>query len=133
MNQVNPRHPSVFFLLPAFLAVICGLSPATLFADVEKLVVISNDEVVGTLEATVEGRNVQVAYAVDNNGRGPKVNETLVLNEEGYPLSWEIKGFSMFGADVAASYQWQAGAATWRTRARRASSALETGAASALL
>jgi hypothetical protein len=117
MNPYRPRHPATSLLLFSLAAVILSLPPAAFAADAEKLVVISNDEVVGTLEATQDGQRVQVAYAVDNNGRGPKVKETIVLNEQGFPLSWEINGSSLFGAAVAENYQWQAGTASWRSQA----------------
>lgn len=117
MNPDKPRHPATSLLLFSLVAVIFNLSSTVLAADAEKLVVISNDEVVGTLEATQDGQSVQVAYAVDNNGRGPKVKETITLDEQGFPLSWQITGSSLFGAAVEENYQWQAGTASWRSQA----------------
>jgi imidazolonepropionase-like amidohydrolase len=117
MNPDRSRHPATSLLLFSLAAVIFSLSSAAVASDTDKLVVISNDEVVGTLEATQVGQRVQVAYAVDNNGRGPKANETLVLSESGFPLSWEISGSSLFGAAVSESYHWEAGTATWQSQA----------------
>ncbi|HKX56685.1 MAG TPA: hypothetical protein VJN01_11300, partial [Xanthomonadales bacterium] len=117
MNPDRPRHLSTSLLLFSLAAVLFSLSSAVLAADTEKLVVISNDEVVGTLEATQDGQSVQLAYAVDNNGRGPKVKETITLNEQGFPLSWQVTGSSLFGAAVEENYHWQAGTATWRSQA----------------
>ena len=67
----------------------------------QRLVVISNDEVVGHLEVSRSAGLVNIDYAVDNNGRGPKVKETLELDERGFPLHWHIQGSSLFGAAVA--------------------------------
>ncbi len=121
MKSDRRRHSFTSPCLLGLVAVIFSLASAVHAADVEKLVVISNDEVVGTLEATQQGQNVQVAYAVDNNGRGPKVSETIVLNESGFPLSWEIRGSSLFGAAVEENYHWAAGTATWRSQADKGS------------
>jgi len=108
---------TAYRLLPGISVVLISFCSLAYASDVEKLVVISNEEVVGTLEATQEGKQVQVAYAVDNNGRGPKLNETIVLNEQGFPLNWEINGSSLFGAAVAENYRWEAGTATWNSQA----------------
>ncbi len=67
---------------------------------VERLVVLSNGEVVGHVIANSDNRSVNIDYAVDNNGRGPKIKERLVLDSRGYPLEWKITGSSLFGADV---------------------------------
>jgi imidazolonepropionase-like amidohydrolase len=103
---------------------ICGASLPACTGDTgnpvavtSSLVVISNDEIVGTLDSTRQGNRVQVAYAVDNNGRGPKINEVLYLDQHGLPLRWEITGSSLFGAAVDESYRWQDGTATWQSQA----------------
>jgi len=118
MNPDNPRQSRHSLLLS--LVLCCagfGAAACVSAAEVGKLVVISNDEVVGTLEYTQTDKQVQVAYAVDNNGRGPKVKETLILDESGFPLSWEITGSSLFGAAVAEEYRWEEGTASWQSQA----------------
>ena len=51
--------------------------------DTERMVVISNDERVGELTASLGERTVSIDYYVDNNGRGPKIKEQLVLGANG--------------------------------------------------
>jgi hypothetical protein len=94
-----------------------AVTAAAVTADSQRLVVISNNEVVGHLEVSRSGNNVSIDYAVDNNGRGPKAKETVKLDERGFPLHWEIKGSSLFGAAVDEQYSWQEGNASWRSQA----------------
>jgi imidazolonepropionase-like amidohydrolase len=94
-----------------------GAAAAAIAGDNQRLVVISNDEVVGHLEVSRTGSQVSIDYAVDNNGRGPKAKETVKLDERGFPLHWEIKGSSLFGAAVDEQYSWQGGNASWRSQA----------------
>jgi imidazolonepropionase-like amidohydrolase len=108
----------------AFWWLVCGAALLACTGDTEKpvaitssLVVIANDEIVGTLDSTRQGNRVQVAYAVDNNGRGPKINEVLDLDERGFPLRWEITGSSLFGAAVDENYHWENGTAAWQSQA----------------
>jgi len=118
------RTPSRIIL--AKLTIFCSLLAMAVGARadaMEDLVVISNSEVVGSLHATREGDRVEVAYAVDNNGRGPKANEVLQLSPGGFPLSWSITGSSLFGAPVDESYRWNDGIASWRSQADQGSAA----------
>ena len=92
----------------------------------DTLVVLSNGEVVGHVIAQQDARRVNVDYMVDNNGRGPKIKESLVLDGRGYPLSWSITGSSLFGADVNESYVWEQGEARWTSQADHGSSSVET-------
>lgn len=84
---------------------------------VERLSVVSNGEVVGQVIATLDGRRVSIDYDVDDNGRGPNIDETLQLTDDGYPVDWEITGSSLFGAEVAESYSYQQGVARWASQA----------------
>jgi len=115
-QAVSARIASVLSLLTLATALLLHPAMASEDSD-EHLVMISNGEVVGTLDVKREGRSVNIAYRVDNNGRGPKVDETLEIDERGFPLSWSIKGSSLFGAAVDESYRWQYGVATWTSQA----------------
>lgn len=115
-----------FFGLPvAALLLSCCLGQvraATNDAEgYEQFVVISNQEVVGDLVATTTGPRVEIGYRVDNNGRGPKIEERLTLDDRGYPLEWRIRGESLFGAEVDESYRWADGEARWRSQADQGS------------
>jgi hypothetical protein len=121
MNSSSAGRARLHFFSTALAAgfvIFPSLSPAQP-SDSENLVVISNSEVVGTLSAGHSGNRVEVAYAVDDNGRGPKVHEVLELSDAGYPLNWTISGSSLFGAPVDETYRWSDGAATWRSQADR--------------
>ncbi len=89
--------------------------------DSNHLLAIANGEVVGTLDAIRTGNRVDVAYAVDDNGRGPKIQETVELDQNGFPLSWKISGSSLFGADVDEAYRWSGGKAKWHSQADKGS------------
>jgi hypothetical protein len=84
---------------------------------VERLVVVSNGEVVGHVIAEIDGGSVNIDYLVDNNGRGPKIKERLTLDDKGFPLDWTITGSSLFGADVDESYRWHEGESRWTSQA----------------
>ena len=59
------------------LAATAALLPAIgAHAAVEHFSVVSANEKVGTLDATVERDTVSIAYQVRNNGRGPNAWDT---------------------------------------------------------
>ncbi|MBM0103722.1 amidohydrolase family protein [Steroidobacter sp. S1-65] len=84
--------------------------------------VISANEKVGSLVATIEGASVDITFEVNNNGRGPKIREQLTLNEAGIPTQWRITGKSTFGAAIDEQFTWQRGSAQWRGQDGKGSS-----------
>src|SRR5690606_41349138 len=62
-------------------------SPADLPAKEEYSVIISGVKV-GHLNVTRSGDTVVTDYDYKDNGRGPTINETIVLNNEGFPVQW---------------------------------------------
>ena len=109
------------------LIVVCLLQLACAGPVAEdRLLVLSNGEVVGHVIAQRDGREVNIDYLVDNNGRGPKIRERLVLDARGYPLDWAITGSSLFGADVDESYVWENGQARWSSQADQGSATVES-------
>ncbi len=114
------------FLLPlravALAAVLVLPLPAALAAAgalEERLSVVSNGEVIGSLVATTRGDTVEVEYRVDDNGRGPKHRETLRIGRDGVPVAWTIQGTSLMGGPVDEHFEWRDGTATWRSQADR--------------
>ncbi|MFC3051520.1 amidohydrolase family protein [Kordiimonas pumila] len=102
-------------LLPVFLwAFGFGALQA---ATPETLVIISNGEKIGILTGVTDGQRVEVDYYVDDNGRGPKHHESILLGEGDIPVSWSVAGTSLMGANVSESYNWQGGVATWSSQA----------------
>lgn len=100
------------------LSLLCAASPiAALAAETEKLTILSIGEVVGTVSATTDGNRISVDYKVDNNGRGPKHHEDIVLSDAGVPVSWTVSGTSLMGGPVEEHYAWRSGMARWRSQA----------------
>jgi len=102
---------SLCFLLLA--GVVTGAGAQT----TETLSIVSNGEQVGAIVAVTEGRRVSVDYRVDNNGRGPKHREDIVLGANGIPTLWHVRGSSLMGAAVDERYAWSDGAARWASQA----------------
>ncbi|GIL41658.1 amidohydrolase family protein [Roseiterribacter gracilis] len=88
---------------------------------VERFSILANNEKVGFVVATSNGRAIDIDYAVDNNGRGPKHKEHLVLNEGGIPVEWTIDGTSLMGGGVHEKMRWENGKAEWDAQADKGS------------
>nr|WP_183987225.1 amidohydrolase family protein [Sphingomonas jinjuensis] len=86
-------------------------------AQTERLSVVANGEIVGTVVATTTGNRVSVDYRVDDNGRGPKHREEIELGAGAMPVGWTIAGSSLMGGPVSEQYRWAAGRATWKSQA----------------
>lgn len=103
-----------YVLLALSLAVT---GSGALAAETERLSIVSNGETVGSLVAVTDGGRVTVDYRVDNNGRGPKHREDIVLGPGGVPVSWTIRGTSLMGGPVEERYRWADGRAEWKSQA----------------
>lgn len=109
-------------LLAATLASACAFAAHAASAPTpapQSLVLIANGETVGYLKASAHGDTYEVDYHVDNNGRGPKHHETIVLGEHALPLAWTVAGTSLMGGQVAERYRWHDGVAEWSSQADR--------------
>jgi Amidohydrolase family len=100
-------------------ALLCALawSGSAAAGTVERFSIVANNEKVGHVVATTEGRTVDVDYFVDNNGRGPKHKEHLVLDEAGLPVEWTITGTSLMGAAVNETMRFAGGRQEWKAQA----------------
>ena len=93
---------------------LVALLPATgLAATTERMALVTSNGRIGTLSVTTEGRTVDVDWRVDDNGRGPKIREHIVLGANGLPISRSIEGTSTFGAPVKETFTVEAGRARW--------------------
>jgi cytosine/adenosine deaminase-related metal-dependent hydrolase len=103
--------------LVALAAVVSMPSPAAAPAGerVEKIVVIASGRNVGGITATTTGNRVTVEYVIDDNGRGPRIREQLVLGADGLPTRWEITGKAWFGSPVQETFEIRAGTARWKS------------------
>lgn len=102
-------------LLPLLLAATMATSAGA--TSTERLSIMSNGEKVGAIVAVVDGAKVAVDYRVDNNGRGPKHREEIVLGADAIPVRWRVAGSSLMGAAVDERYDWSDGKAQWSSQA----------------
>jgi imidazolonepropionase-like amidohydrolase len=68
---------------------------------------------IGEMTAVTTGPGIRVDYEYRNNGRGPTMAETLLLGENGLPVSWAIDGNTTFGNKVSETFSLADGAANW--------------------
>jgi imidazolonepropionase-like amidohydrolase len=100
-------------LAAALASPVAAAPPA---ADhVEKIVVIASGRNIGGITATTTGNRVDVEYVIDDNGRGPRIRERLVLGADGLPRRWEIAGTAWFGSPVKETFQIRGGTARWKS------------------
>ncbi len=100
-----------------FLLSTVFLSLGTAFADELRFVTISNSEEVGQLIVQRDGNTLNIDYRVDNNGRGPKLTEQIVFNENAIPISWRVNGQSLMGAEVTEEFEIDGRTARWTSQA----------------
>ncbi|MFO1468705.1 MAG: amidohydrolase family protein [Steroidobacteraceae bacterium] len=98
-------------LLLGLVLFLCGAAEAA----AQRYVALSNNEVVGTLDVVRSGAGVSINYRIDDNGRGPKLRESLVLDSQGLPSQWRIEGAGAIGAPVKESYRRAGHEAIWRS------------------
>lgn len=84
-----------------------------------RLSIIANGEVTGYVAAEERNGRTVVDYHVDNNGRGPKHREEIVLGADGLPLEWSVAGTSLMGGPVQENFRWANGVAAWSSQADR--------------
>lgn len=101
-------------LIAAFFAALTFGAPALAAED---LSIIQNGEVVGYVRASQGPEGITVDYFVDNNGRGPRHREEIVLGPGAIPVRYSVNGRSLLGGLVEESYIWENGRATWRSQA----------------
>ncbi|MFV8343050.1 amidohydrolase family protein [Flavobacterium sp. XS2P39] len=79
----------------------------------ETFTVIFGSTTVGHLKTNILGDTIQINYDYKNNGRGPTIRETIVLNTDGFPLQWNITGNTTFGNAVNEHYTLNGTNASW--------------------
>jgi len=82
---------------------------------VDRIVVIASGRNVGGITTTTTGNRVDVEYVIDDNGRGPKIREQLVLGADGLPTRWQITGKAWFGSPVEETFEIRGGTARWKS------------------
>ncbi|WP_334112286.1 amidohydrolase family protein, partial [Paucihalobacter sp.] len=79
----------------------------------ENYSVIFGSTVVGHLNTQISGDTINIDFDYKNNGRGPTMKETLVLNAAGFPVEWHITGNTTFGNAVDEHYTFDGSMASW--------------------
>ncbi|MFC4219870.1 amidohydrolase family protein [Flagellimonas marina] len=79
----------------------------------ETYTVIVGENKVGHLKTQISGDTIQIDYDYKNNGRGPTLKETIVLNAKGYPIDWKITGNTTFGNAVDEHFTLEGENASW--------------------
>ena len=75
-------------------------------------VMVSGIEIGAMAVDHTSGQTV-IAYEYRNNGRGPTLNETIRLNDYGFPSEWQIEGATTFGNKVDESFTQDGMSASW--------------------
>jgi hypothetical protein len=107
----------------------CKTEPTFSLADYqgeENYSVIISETKVGYMKANTFGDTIQIDYDYKNNGRGPTMKETIVLNAEGYPLSWKVTGNTTFGNAVDEQFTQSKGEASWTDATGSGSTSVDT-------
>lgn len=81
--------------------------------DSEKYTVLIGGTDVGYMNVSRSGDTLITDYDYKNNGRGPTIMDTIILNEQGYPVKWDIKGTATFGNSIDEHFKIEGGKATW--------------------
>jgi hypothetical protein len=109
-----------FLYLPFFLVLLIScnkeapkVSSLVDYQGDETYSVIFGGTTVGHLKTHTVGDTIQVDYDYKNNGRGPTMKETIVLNKDGFPIQWNITGNTTFGNNVDERYTMGGTTASW--------------------
>jgi hypothetical protein len=101
-------------LLVLALPVVAGATPPA-SPVVTRWAYIINGARIGTLSATRSGPEARVTWRADDNGRGSRFEERVVLGPEGAPLRWTIEGKAWYGSPVKETFAVAGGRARWTT------------------
>lgn len=91
----------------------------------ESFTVIRGGNVVGHLKVDRAGDTLAIDYDYKDNGRGPTVKETMVLNAEGFPVQWDIAGSSTFGNTIDEHFMLDGKNASWKDASGEGTATLE--------
>lgn len=105
--------PIVLFLLFSCKQESIKVSSLNQYQGDETYSVILGSTNVGHLKTHTVGDTIYIDYDYKNNGRGPTMKETIVLNTDGFPVQWNINGNTTFGNTVNEKYTLSATTASW--------------------
>lgn len=99
----------------AAILTLFTLAPGVASAAPERFVILANNEKIGTLDVVRQGPKIELDYRIDDNGRGPKVRESLRFGPDGRLVDWRIRGTANIGAPIQESYRLRGSQATWKS------------------
>lgn len=108
MRNLSVLRAAALLALSMLLPVVANAAPT-------RFIVLANDEQIGTLAVVREGQAVDLDYRIDDNGRGPKIRESLRFGPDGRLVDWQIRGAANIGAQIDERYRLQGSRATWES------------------
>ena len=99
-------------LLTACMAASVATAPA--LADRLEYRVLTQSRDIGHLKLDRDAGRISVDFDYKQNGRGPTIQEVVVLDKDGLPQRWTITGRTTFGNAVNESFRRGPGFAMWR-------------------
>lgn len=108
---------SAWRILAATAVSWAALALPSAWAETVRYNVVAGGENVGWMVVDREQDEVRIDYHVDNNGRGPKHKEHLVLDAQGYPTLWTIDGTSLFGGAINERFERTGDRVRWTSQA----------------
>lgn len=87
--------------------------------------IMRQGEVVGELTAQpsdADDSHLNIRYWVRNNGRGPTIEETLVIGADGVPVRWSATGTTTYGGPIRERFEIKRGVARWHSSSERGES-----------
>jgi hypothetical protein len=80
---------------------------------------------VGHLIVDRVGDTVAIDYDYKNNGRGPTIKETIVLDAAGFPQQWDITGNTTFGNSIDEHFKLDGKNASWKDASGESTATME--------
>lgn len=120
LNQLRTFKATSLFSFILGLCIIYGCSSegekSNALADLpeqEDYTVLIGGTKVGYMKVTRSGDTLITDYDFKNNGRGPTIADTIILDADGYPSKWDIVGTATFGNQIDEHFKLENGKATW--------------------
>lgn len=79
----------------------------------ESYTVLTGGTEIGYLKVSRSGDSLLTDFDYKNNGRGPTIKDTIVLNEQGFPIQWSVGGSTTFGNTINEHFSLDGKTAKW--------------------
>src|SRR5262245_7844553 len=106
-------RPTILFYAVCLAALLASRIDSMAAPKVSHFKLLTAPGTIGTLSVSEDGNTVDTNFRVDDNGRGPKLKEHIIVGPDGIPQLWEIEGNSDGGAPVKERFVVEAGRAKW--------------------